>query len=106
MVEEKVKSLIAQQLNIPVEKVVDNAGDVCNTSDHVYFTSVAGSQLAKEIWDGLEDVKEYEKELYTHMELHHSELLCRIREGFWDQRDIEELDSAVKNFTHGFAHTK
>ena len=25
MVEEKVKSLIAQQLNIPVEKVVDNA---------------------------------------------------------------------------------
>ena len=42
------------------EKVVDNAGDVCNSADHVYFTSVAGSQLAKEIWDGLDDVKEYE----------------------------------------------
>ena len=42
------------------EKVIDNVAEACNMSDHVYFTSEEGSELASEIWDGMDEVKEYE----------------------------------------------
>ena len=54
----------------------------------------------------LENIKDYEKELYTFMELHHTELLCRIADGYYDDGDREELDRAVREFTAKFTGVK
>lgn len=50
----------------------------------------------------LENVKEYEKELYSHMTLEHSKLMKRFAEGYYDESDQKELDEAVKSFTEKF----
>ena len=50
----------------------------------------------------LEDIKDYEKELYIHMELHHDRLLSRFADGYYDDEDREALDRAVRDFTHKF----
>jgi F-type H+-transporting ATPase subunit alpha len=50
----------------------------------------------------IEDVKSYEKELYTHMEIHHPELLSRFAEGYYEDEDKDALDRAVRDFTHKF----
>lgn len=42
------------------EKVINNSAYACNTADHVYFTSANGSKLVEEVWQGLDEVKEYE----------------------------------------------
>ena len=51
----------------------------------------------------LENIKEYEKELYKHMELHHAELLSRFAEGYYEDEDRDALDRAVRTFTDKFA---
>ena len=50
----------------------------------------------------LENIKEYEKELYKYMQLHHAELLSRFAEGYYEDEDREALDSAVRTFTDKF----
>ncbi len=50
----------------------------------------------------LEEIKSYEKELYTYMELHHDRLLARFAEGYYDDEDKDALDRAVRDFTHKF----
>lgn len=50
----------------------------------------------------LENVKEYEKELYSHMTLEHGKLMKRFAEGYYDESDQKELDEAVKSFTEKF----
>ena len=54
----------------------------------------------------IEDIKRYERELYTFMELHHSELLARLRDGYYEESDKDELDRAVKEFTARFTEAK
>ena len=41
-------------------KVVDNAGDLCNTADHTYFTSEEGAKIAEDIWNKMDEVEDYE----------------------------------------------
>lgn len=41
-------------------KVVKNAAEACNSADYTYFTSEAGSLIASEVWDNLEQVDYYE----------------------------------------------
>ena len=50
----------------------------------------------------LEDIKSYEKELYLHMENHHSELLSRLAEGCYEDEDRDALERAVRDFTLKF----
>ena len=50
----------------------------------------------------LEEVKRYEKELYSYMELHHPQLLCRFAQGYYEDSDREELESAIKEFGSRF----
>lgn len=50
----------------------------------------------------LEEVKTYEKGLYSYMELHHADLLTRFAEGFYEDEDREALDSAVRAYTDKF----
>ena len=50
----------------------------------------------------LEDVKNYESELYSYMEVHHPELLSRIAEGYYEDEDKSALESAVRDFTLKF----
>lgn len=50
----------------------------------------------------IENIKDYEKELYTFMELHHMDLLLRIRDGYYEDSDRQELDRAVRDFTAKF----
>ena len=50
----------------------------------------------------LEDVKSYEAELYSFMEVHHPELLARIAEGYYEDEDKSTLESAVRDFTLKF----
>ena len=50
----------------------------------------------------LEDIKSYEKELYTYMEIHHPELLARIADNCYEDEDKAELEGAVRDFTLKF----
>ena len=50
----------------------------------------------------LDDVKTYEKELYSYMEVHHRDLLSRIAEGYYEDEDRAELERSVRDFTLKF----
>ena len=41
-------------------------------------------------------VPEYEQALYLKMQTEHKELLKRFEDGYFEQRDIDELESALK----------
>ncbi len=47
-------------------------------------------------------VKRYEKELYSHLETHHRELLQRFAQGFYEDSDRDELDRVLREFTNRF----
>ena len=50
----------------------------------------------------LENIREYEKELYSHMTLEHRKLMKRFADGYYEESDQKELDEAVRSFTERF----
>jgi len=50
----------------------------------------------------LDQIKRYEKEMSSHLETHHRELLKRFEEGYYEDSDRDELDRVLREFTNHF----
>ena len=97
------KARLAQGQRI-VEILKQNKTSPVSVGCQVAIIYAAVNDLMADV--AIEDVKEYEKELYTFMELHHTELLSRIRDGYYEDSDREELDRSVREFTAKFTGAK
>jgi len=97
------KARLAQGQRI-VEILKQNKTSPVSVGCQVAIIYAAVNDLMADV--AIEDVKEYEKELYTFMELHHTELLSRIRDGYYEDSDREELDRSVREFTARFTGAK
>lgn len=86
---ERIVEILKQDKNSPV-----------SVGCQVAIIYAAVNNLMKDI--ELENVKEYEKELYSHMTLEHSKLIKRFADGYYEESDQKELDEAVKSFTERF----
>lgn len=53
----------------------------------------------------LANIKQYEKELYSYLGMHHDKLLDRFADGFYEDSDKKELEEALTEFTNKFIST-
>ncbi len=53
----------------------------------------------------VENIRQYEKELYSYLEIHHDKLLNRFADGFYEDSDKQELEEALTEFTNKFIST-
>ena len=86
---ERIVEILKQDKNSPVP-----------VGCQVAIIYAAVNNLMKDV--ELENVKEYEKGLYSHMTLEHGKLMKRFAEGYYEKSDQQELDEAVKSFTERF----
>ncbi|MBE6622213.1 MAG: F0F1 ATP synthase subunit alpha [Ruminococcaceae bacterium] len=86
---ERIVEILKQDRNAPV-----SAG--CQ----VAIVYAAVNNLLADVPIG--QVKRYEKELYSHLETHHRELLQRLEQGFYEDTDRDELDRSLREFTNHF----
>ena len=87
---ERIVEILKQDKNTPV-----------TVGCQVAIIYAAVHNLMKDI--ELENIKEYEKELYSHMTLEHNNLMKRIADGYYEESDQMELDEAVRSFTERFS---
>lgn len=86
---ERIVEILKQDKNTPV---------IVGCQVAIIYAAV--HNLMKDI--ELENIKEYEKELYSHMILEHNNLMKRIADGYYEESDQKELDEAVRSFTERF----
>ena len=86
---ERIVEILKQDKNTPV---------IVGCQVAIIYAAV--HNLMKDI--ELENIKEYEKELYSHMTLEHNNLMKRIADGYYEESDQMELDEAVRSFTERF----
>ena len=86
---ERIVEILKQDKNTPVA-----------VSCQVAIIYAAVHNLMKDI--ELENIREYEKELYSHMTLEHRKLMKRFADGYYEESDQKELDEAVRSFTERF----
>ncbi|MCI5655230.1 MAG: F0F1 ATP synthase subunit alpha [Candidatus Pseudoruminococcus sp.] len=86
---ERIVEILKQDKNTPV---------IVGCQVAIIYAAV--HNLMKDI--ELENIKEYEKELYSHMTLEHGNLMKRIADGYYEESDQMELDEAVRSFTERF----
>ena len=83
---ERIVEILKQDKNTPVA-----------VGCQVAIIYAAVHNLMKDI--ELENIREYEKELYSHMTLEHRKLMKRFADGYYEESDQKELDEAVRSFT-------
>lgn len=86
---ERIVEILKQDKNTPVA-----------VGCQVAIIYAAVHNLMKDI--ELENIREYEKELYSHMTLEHRKLMKRFADGYYEESDQKELDEAVRSFTERF----
>ena len=86
---ERIVEILKQDKNTPV---------IVGCQVAIIYAAV--HNLMKDI--ELENIKEYEKDLYSHMTLEHNNLMKRIADGYYEESDQMELDEAVRSFTERF----
>ena len=90
---ERIVEILKQNKTSPVEVGCQVA---------IIFSAIEGYLKTVSV----EDIAQYETELYSYMKAQHSELLSDIAKGLYTDEMKEELDVAVADFTGKFKSTK